>query len=145
MFDLIYRDGAAENAGHYVGLLTDGSSKYALGQLVYVDDAGMAKPCGGATNSRRPYGIVAERSVDGSAIGFVRVLRLDSDMVFRCPITGAAVKQAFIGQRLAVSDTDFGSVVSSATSLSGDHIGAVVCDALGASADGDLIEVGFEV
>lgn len=145
MFDLIYRDGAAENVGHYVGVLTDGSSKYRLGQLVYLDGSGKAKLCGGATNTEKPYGIIAERFIDGTDRDFVRVLALDSDTVFRCPIVGTSVKNAFIGQRLAISDADFGSVISAQSSLSGDYVGATVCDVLDASEDGDLIDVRFEV
>jgi hypothetical protein len=141
MFNLIYRDGAPENAGHYECVKTDGVTEYKLGQAVCLDD-GVAKLCGGATNAEKVYGIVTEPA--GKDDENVVVLKVEKDMIFKCPITGSAVASAHKGMKLAISAEDYGSVVSAASSLGDGYIGAVVAEVLDAAKAGDLIEVRFE-
>ena len=142
MFNLIYRDGSPENSGHYEGVLTDGSSTYRVGQTIYLDASGKAKPCGGATNANKVYGIVAE-DADKSDPS-VLVLKVEKDMIFKCPITGTNVAKAVKGFKLAINNTDYGSVASAAATLGSDYFGATVVEPLEATKAGDLIEVRFE-
>lgn len=142
MFNLIYRDGAPENAGHYEGVVTDGATNYAMGQAIYLDSAGKAKPCGGATNANKVYGIVCE-DTDKSAPS-VLVLKVERDMIFKCPITGTNAAKLFKGMRLAINNTDYGSVATATATLGADYVGATVVEALEAKNAGDFIEVRFE-
>ena len=142
MFNLIYRDGAPENAGHYEGVVTDGSTNYKAGQAIYLDSTGKAKPCGGATNANKVYGIVCE-DTDKSAPS-VLVLKVERDMIFKCPITGTNASKLFKGMRLAINTTDYGSVATAATTLGADYVGATVVETLEAANAGDRIEVRFE-
>lgn len=142
MFNLVYRDGAPENAGHYEGVLTDGSSAYNVGQSIYLDASGKAKLCGGATSANKIYGIVAENADKNDAS--VLVLKVEKDMIFKCPITGTNIAKAVKGYKLAINTTDYGSVASAAATLGTDYIGATVVEPLEATKAGDLIEVRFE-
>ena len=144
MFNLIYRDGAPENTGHYESVPTDGTNTYALGQAIYLDTAGKAKLCGGTTNSNKIYGIVAEKKVDGTKVNSVLVLKVEKEMIFKCPIKGteANIGKAVKGYRLSIS-TDYGSVAASDTTLATTYVGATVVESLDAKKDGDFIEVRF--
>lgn len=144
MFNLIYRDGAPENTGHYEGVTTDGSTVYKLGQAIYLDSTGKAKLCGGATNANKVYGIVSEKEANGARVATVRVLKVEKDMIFRCRITGANAAKAVKGYRLAINTTDYGSVASATATLGADYVGATVVENLGAAKDGDTVEVRFE-
>ena len=42
MFQLIYRDGAPENTGHYEGVDKDTSTEFKVGQAIYLDATGKA-------------------------------------------------------------------------------------------------------
>lgn len=142
MFHIVYRDGAPENTGHFEFVKTDGATTYKVGQAVYIDDTGAAKLCGGATNENKVYGIVA---ADGNANAeAITVLKVDSDMIFKCPITGANAAKAVKGMKLAINTSDYGSVVSAAASLGDDYKGATVVETHGAEVDGAFIEVRFE-
>lgn len=142
MFDPIYRDGAPENTGHFEAIATDGSTTYKLGQAIYLDATGKAKLCGGATNANKVYGIVAgDAAVTDS---YVKVLKVEKDIIFKCPITGANIDKAVKNMRLAISNTDYASVVSAAATLGADYVGATVVETYEAKADGDMIEVRFE-
>lgn len=86
MFNLIYRDGAPENAGHYEVLKkNDGSgSALAVGQLVSISE-GIAKKY---DKSGKPYGVVAISAADGE--DSVAVLRITDDMIFSATGTACA-------------------------------------------------------
>lgn len=145
MFNLIYRDGAPENTGHYESVPTDGTNTYELGQAIYLDTTGKAKLCGGATNSNKIYGIVAEKKVDGTKVNSVLVLKVEKEMIFKCPIKGtdANIVKAVKGYRLAINTPDYGSVAADATTLDTTYVGATVVESLGAESNGDFIEVRF--
>ena len=85
MFNLIYRDGAPENTGHYeVFEKNDGSgSALAVGQLVSVANGVASKYASG-----KPYGVVAISAADGE--DSVAVLRITDDMIFSASLTGDA-------------------------------------------------------
>ena len=142
MFNPIYRDGAPENTGHFEAIATDGSTTYKVGQAIYLDAAGKAKLCGGATNAQKVYGIVAGDAT--AADSQVKVLKVEKDFIFKCPITGANVAKAVKGMKLAISGTDYASVISATATLGDSYIGATVVETYGATADGDFIEVRFE-
>lgn len=142
MFNLILRDGAPENAGYYEGVVSDGSTNYKAGQAIYLDSTGKAKLCGGATNANKVYGIVTE-DTDKSAPS-VLVLKVEKDMIFKCPITGTNASKLFKGMRLAINSTDYGSVATAAATLGADYVGATVVETLEAANAGDRIEVRFE-
>lgn len=142
MFDPTYRDGAPENTGHFEAIATDGSTAYKLGQTIYLDASGKAKLCGGATNANKVYGIVAGDAAVTDT--HVKVLKVEKDFIFKCPITGANAAKAVKGMRLAISNTDYASVVSATSSLGAEYVGATVVEAWDAKAEGDLIEVRFE-
>ena len=81
MFNLIYRDGAPENTGHYevFDKATGSGRALTVGQLVSVS-GGIAS----AYSSGKPYGVVAINAADGE--NEVTVLRITDDMIFetRC-------------------------------------------------------------
>lgn len=85
MFNLIYRDGAPENTGHYeVFEKNDGSgSALAVGQLV-----GVANGIASKYSIGKPYGIVAISAADGE--DSVAVLKITDDMIFSASLTGDA-------------------------------------------------------
>lgn len=142
MFNIIYRDGAPENTGHFETVSTDGSSSYKVGQAVYLDSNGKAKLCGGATNANKIYGIVAKDAA--STDKDVLVLKVEKDMIFKCPITGANIASAHKGFKLAIGTTDYGSVVSAASTLGTSYIGATVVDEPITSGGVSMVEVRFE-
>lgn len=142
MFNPIYRDGAPGNTGHFEAVATDGSSTYKLGSTIYLDATGKAKPCGGATNANKVYGVVAGDA--DKTDSYVKVLKVEKDIIFKCPITGTNVSKAVKGMRLAINTTDYGSVVSAAATLGADNIGATVVETYDAANAGDMIEVRFE-
>ena len=78
MFNLIYRDGAPENTGHYeVFDKATGSGKaLTVGQLVSVSGNTAS-----AYTSGKPYGVVAIEASDGEDA--VTVLRITEDMIFK--------------------------------------------------------------
>lgn len=143
MFNLVRRDGARENSGHFEALGHDGSSTYKVGQVVSRED-GEAILVGGATNAKVPYGIVArDEDLSGKE---VIVLRITDEMEFDVPITGsdANIAKAVPGFVLAIN-TDYGSVAAAAATLGSDYVGAEVVDTLGAKTAGDKITVRFKV
>lgn len=85
MFNLIYRDGAPENTGHYeVFDKATGSGKaLKVGQLVSVSGNTAS-----AYSSGKPYGVVAIKAADGE--NEVTVLRITDDMIFGATLTGSA-------------------------------------------------------
>ena len=140
MFNLIYRDGAPENTGHYEVWPTDGLAGYKLGQTVHVND-GKAVLCGGDGDAYRAYGIVAKDADKNDET--VLVLRATEDMIFKCPITGTAIDKCYKGQMLTVGE-DCGSVASSEENSSASAAVEVV-DLLDAKKSGDFIEVRFNI
>ena len=123
MFNLIYRDGAPENTGHYEGLKTDGVSTYKVGQAVALE-GGVAKLCGGDTNTKNVYGIVSEGAEVSDET--VTVLKVERDMVFKCPVDESAT--LFKGQKLAIDGETFGGVIGAEEALAEGYIGATVAD-----------------
>jgi hypothetical protein len=100
MFNLIYRDGAPENTGHYEKFTT--GADLMVGQLVSVS--------GGAASAYKagdkPYGIVA---ASAAANEDVAVLKITDDMIFRAPLTtGSAKKQG----QIAISVNGVGGTAS---------------------------------
>ena len=142
MFNLVRRDGARENSGHFESLKHDGTSTYLIGQVVALE-GGVAKHVGGATNAKVPYGIVA-RDEDKSGKEVI-VLRITDEMEFETPITGANIAKVTAGFVVAINTTDYGSVASAAETLGADYVGATVIDTLGAKSAGDKIAVRFKV
>lgn len=142
MFDPIYRDGAPGNTGHFEAVATDGSSVYKLGSTIYLDATGKAKLCGGATNANKVYGVVAGDADKTDT--HVKVLKIEKDFIFKCPITGTNAAKAVKGMKLAINTADYGSVVSAAATLGADYIGATVVETYDAANAGDMIEVRFE-
>lgn len=143
MFNLVRRDGARENSGHFEALGHNGTA-YAVGQVVALE-GGKAVLCGGATNAKVPYGIVAR---DEEKTGKeVIVMRITDEMEFSVPITGTAanVVKAVPGFALAINTTDYGSVAAAAATLGSDYVGAVVTDTCGAKNPGDKVIVRFKV
>lgn len=106
MFNLIYRDGAPENTGHYeVFEKTAGSGKaLAVGQLVSVANGLASK-----YESGKPYGIVAISAADGE--DSVAVLRITDDMIFSATLTGE--DEPSIGGALKHSDSGVGTTTTS--------------------------------
>ena len=104
MFNLIYRDGAPENTGHYeVFEKTDGSgSALAVGQLVSVANGIASKYTVG-----KPYGVVAISAADGE--DSVAVLRITDDMIFSASLTG----EASIGGALKHTDSGVSTATTS--------------------------------
>lgn len=104
MFNLIYRDGAPENTGHYeVFEKADGSgSALAVGQLVSVANGMASKYVSG-----KPYGIVAISAADSE--DSVAVLRITDDMIFSASFTG----EANIGGALKHTDSGVGTPTTS--------------------------------
>ena len=78
MFNLIYRDGAPENTGHYevFGKATGSGKGLKAGTLVNV-----ANGTASAYSSGKPYGVVAINAADGEDA--VTVLRITEDMIFK--------------------------------------------------------------
>ena len=140
MFKLVRRDGARENSGHFEALGHNGTA-YKVGQVVALE-GGKAVLCGGATNAKVPYGIVAREEATTGAE--VIVLRITDEMEFEAAITGANVAKAVPGMALAIG-TDYGSVISAASALGADYKGVIVADTLGAQNAGDKITVRFKV
>ena len=103
MFNLVYRDGAPENTGHYENWETDGTTDLAVGTLVSVSDGKAA-----AYASGMPYGMVAigtkdENTPSGDVYDHVGVLRLDNDMIFRTKLTSGDTSSLKKGGQLKVS------------------------------------------
>ena len=92
MFDPIYRDGAPGNTGHFEAVATDSTTTYKVGMAIYLDATGKAKPCGGATNANKVYGVVAGDA--DKTDSYVKVLKVEKDIIFKCPITGTNVSKA---------------------------------------------------
>ena len=103
MFNLVYRDGAPENTGHYENWETDGATDLAVGTLVSVSGGKAA-----AYTSGMPYGMVAigtkdENTPSGDVYDHVGVLRLDNDMIFRTKLTSGDTSALKKGGQLKVS------------------------------------------
>ena len=103
MFNLIYRDGAPENTGHYeVFDKTKGSgTALAVGQLVSVANGIASKYVSG-----EPYGVVAISATDSE--DSVAVLRITNDMIFEGDMSSDSVKKYDVGGRYAVFSTALG-------------------------------------
>ena len=130
MFNLIYRDGAPENTGHYEGIPTD-ATDLKVGQAVIINSAGKVESFGDGT--AKVYGVVAGEIVDG----VVKVLKVTGDMVFK---TVTTVAPAAKGAKVAISAA---AKVTASAPASGKY-GAIMVDNLGAAAGG-FVEVSFEV
>lgn len=139
MFNLVRRDGARENSGHFEALGHNGSA-YKVGQVVALEN-GKAVLCGGATNAKVPYGIVArEEETTGSE---VIVLRITDEMEFEVPVSGTPMTNMVPGMALAIGNAS-NTVVGSSTLAEG-KIGAILVDPLGAKASADKVIVRFKV
>ena len=83
MFNLIYRDGAPENTGHYEVFEKD-AGKLEVGKLVSV-----ANGKASAYTSGKPYGMVAIDAADEDDA--VAVLRITDDMIFKTGVSSDPV------------------------------------------------------
>ena len=128
MFNLIYRDGAPEAAGHYEGIAT-GNASLKVGQAVHIASGKAVL----ATGDAPIYGIVSEPTKDG----VVTVLKVASDMIFKVPTT---VAPAAKGAKVTLNAT--ADQVTATAPASGKY-GATVVETLDAGAGG-YIEVRFE-
>lgn len=99
MFNLVYRDGAPENAGHYEVFKKTVDEALYTGQLVSVTTDTAA-----VYESGTPYGVVARDAGDGE--DEVVVLRITKDMIFRVGAGGDPVRFTDIkkGAKCIVSD-----------------------------------------
>lgn len=127
MFNLIYRDGAPENTGHYEAVETAADLK--LGQAVELKSGKAVL----ATGDVKVYGIVTEPT----HAGVVGVLKVMPDMIFKCPVS-AAPTSLLKGGKVTINAGN--GVTATAASTAG----ATVVDKLDAVAEGDMIEVCFE-
>jgi hypothetical protein len=82
MFNLIYRDGAPENTGHYEKFTTE--DDLVVGQLVSVSSGAASEYKAG----EKPYGVVSTSAAGGE----VTVLKITDEMIFRAPITATPAK-----------------------------------------------------
>lgn len=128
MFNLILRDGAPENAGHYEGIETTVTT-LKVGQAVHIASGKAVL----ATGASPIYGIVSEPTKNG----VVTVLKVTPDMIFKCPTSAAPAAK---GTKVSLSSTADGVT---ATAVESGKFGATVVETLGATAGG-LIEVRFE-
>lgn len=128
MFNLILRDGAPENAGHYEGIET-ANSALKVGQAVHIAGGKAVL----ATGDNPIYGIVSEPTKDG----VVTVLKVTPDMIFKCPTSAVPAAK---GTKVTLNATADG--VTATAPASGKY-GATVVETLDAKAGG-LIEVRFE-
>jgi hypothetical protein len=90
MFNLVYRDGAPENTGHYEILDTIPETVFIVGQLVSIEGGKAA-----AYASGKPYGVVAIGTNDDAtkataAYDQIAVLKIDSDMIFKTICGGSS-------------------------------------------------------
>ena len=100
MFNLVYRDGAPENAGHYEAFKKEKNEALYTGQLVSVTTDTAA-----VYESGTPYGVVARDARDGE--DEVVVLRITKDMIFRVGtenITTTIAPNVKKGAKCIVSD-----------------------------------------
>ena len=126
MFNLVRRDGARENSGHFEALKHDGTSVYQTGQVVANDEGEAKLITAAAENTAKPYGIVAR---DEDATGKeVMVLRIMPDMEFEAPVTDAAnLKNAYKGYACAIS-TDAGKITIGNVALDTGKLGAEISE-----------------
>ncbi|MBE6584864.1 MAG: hypothetical protein E7649_07850 [Ruminococcaceae bacterium] len=131
MFNLIYRDGARENAGRYETLEKNAASTaFECGQAVELSEGKAVVTTG------KVYGIVAADSPAGE--GAVVVLKVEHDMVFSVPTTD--VTGLVKGAKFAIATgSDNGKL--GAKSETG---AATIVDVCGATNVGDRVEVRFE-
>ena len=144
MFNLVYRDGAPENTGHYEVWKTDGISDYNVGQTVHVSN-GEATLCGGSGDAFAVYGIVARNASKDDER--VLVLKATRDMVFKCPIHlggTADIEDCYKGMELIVA-SDYASVLYTNEEGASSSATARLADLLDAKADGDLVEVNIGI
>lgn len=127
MFNLIYRDGAPENTGHYECIPTD-ETNLKVGQAVHL----VSGKAWLANGDNKIYGVVAGEAVDG----VVKVLKVTPDMIFK---TVTTVAPAAKGAKVTISA---GEKVTASPLASGKY-GATIVNDLGATAGG-FVEVSFE-
>ena len=140
MFNLVRRDGARENSGHFEALGHTGTSAYRIGQVVALV-SGKAALISGHSNTNVPYGIVAhDEEVTGKE---VIVLRITDEMEFEVPVSGTPMTNMVPGMALAIGNAS-NTVIGSSTLAEG-KIGAILADPLGAKAPGDKVIVRFKV
>ena len=133
MFNLIYRDGARENAGRYE-TLEKASAETALECGTAIKLAGGKASEAGASDA--VYGIVAADSPAGE--GAVVVLKVEHDMVFSVPTTTVAGLAK--GAKFAIATgNDIGKL-----GVASESGAATIVDACGATEAGDRVEVRFE-
>ena len=128
MFNLIYRDGAPENTGHYEGIPIDPTTTLKVGQAVHLASGKAVLANGDA----KVYGVVAGDAADG----VVKVLKVTPDMIFE---TITTVAPAAKGTVVSISA---GEKVTASAPESG-KFGATMVDNRSAAAGG-LVEVCFE-
>lgn len=126
MINLIYRDGAPENTGHYETVETVADLK--LGEAVALDE-GKAVLASGAADV---FGIVCAPNKDdaGKKTDVAVVLKVAPGMIFKAPVSGSP---AALKKGASVTIVNGGGTVS-----------ATLVDKLDAVAAGDMIEVCFE-
>ena len=127
MFNLIYRDGAPENTGHYEGIPTD-STTLKVGQAVHLESGKAVLANGDA----KVYGVVAGDAADG----VVKILKVAPDMIFETITTVAPAEKG------TVVTISAGEKVTATAPASG-KFGAKIVDNRGAAAGG-FVEVCFE-
>ena len=132
MFNLIYRDGARENAGRYETLKKDeASTAFECGQAVELNADGEAIATEG-----KAYGIVAADSPAGE--NAVVVLKVEHDMVFSVPTT--TVASLAKGAKFAIATVNDNGKLGAKS----DTGAATIVDICGATKAGDRVEVRFE-
>jgi hypothetical protein len=125
MFNLVYRDGAPENTGHYEILDTIPETVLIVGQLVSIEEGKAA-----AYASGKPYGVVAIGTNDDAtkataAYDQIAVLKIDSDMIFRVALSSGDTTSLVKGTKLKVSAN---GVVSGAASGIAFEITEIISD-----------------
>ena len=130
MINLIYRDGAPENTGHYEIVETDANLK--LGEAVALNEGKAVL----ASEAAEVYGIVCAPNKDeaGKGTNVAVVLKVAPGMIFKAPF-----KAPVSG---SIKDLKKGASVIIVNG--GGTVTAKLVDMLDAVAEGDMIEVCFE-
>lgn len=139
MFNLVRRDGARENSGHYEALdPKSGGTAYKVGQLVALEACAATIISGGANNALKPYGVVERihKNDAGDTVTGVTVLRITDEMEFEV-VTTMDTSALKIGAKIVIAAT--GDTVTTGTVAEG-KVGATFVADCG---DGKII-VRFE-
>lgn len=138
MFNLVRRDGARENSGHYEALDPKSGAAYKVGQLVALEAGAATIISGGANNALKPYGVVERihKNDAGDTVTGVTVLRITDEMEFEV-VTTMDTSALKIGAKIVIAAT--GDTVTTGTVADG-KVGATFVADCG---DGKII-VRFE-